>query len=626
MEAVIDLRRALQDLGSDLIIRLGNTSGELSALAQQVQARNIITEQEIDHEWRDLLSSLSADSKEGQVQNVECWTAPLYEIERKQLPSSYREFQRMRCPEIPPLPAPVSLPALPKNLHKGDVPGVPAIKEHVKQMFSNNTWHTSFKKLQNNAAEAILNTVNEESRVITLPGRREYRGLVKDILAWREKYILANPHEGLDRRRKELVMKSDGKDEIESHRAAASTALPALDGYLRFFEPTWRDDWQKIHQEILDLEGREARKGASFRLLFGHALALGSISRRTVYYKALEYEKARNGGRSSPFGFSTLTAAAAIQDMKSIEWYQMLATVSEEDGGKKGWQVQTWCWRGFLIQYSVMGTHGPPIVLVHGFGAFWEHYRDNIRGLSDKGNRVWALTLLGFGRSEKPNVAYTELLWAELIRDFIVEVVGEPAILVGNSIGGYLVSIAAGLWPQIVSTLILLNTAGAVVPDYLSLRYLKPRGKSGVTWAAARLLLLYLRGISHRLMKNVYPVKPWRADDWLAGEVIRASFDPGAVILLECMFRLRKPLPINWFIDRYTGRVYVIQGVKDPLNKAIQRAQLLKDHCNNVMVELLDAGHCPHDELPEEVNRLISDWIQKSDLLRGNPASLSHIG
>lgn len=65
-----------------------------------------------------------------------------------------------------------------------------------------------------------------------------------------------------------------------------------------------------------------------------------------------------------------------------------------------------------------------------------EHYRDNICELARGGNRVWAITLLGFGKSEKPNIVYTELMWAELLRDFIVDVVGEPVHLVGNSIGG----------------------------------------------------------------------------------------------------------------------------------------------------------------------------------------------
>lgn len=91
-----------------------------------------------------------------------------------------------------------------------------------------------------------------------------------------------------------------------------------------------------------------------------------------------------------------------------------------------------------LWQYAVAGHKGPAVLLVHGFGAFLEHYRDNINHIAEGGKRVWAITLLGFGRSEKPNVFYTELMWAMLVRDFIIEVVGEPVHIVGNSIGGML--------------------------------------------------------------------------------------------------------------------------------------------------------------------------------------------
>lgn len=90
----------------------------------------------------------------------------------------------------------------------------------------------------------------------------------------------------------------------------------------------------------------------------------------------------------------------------------------------------------YSSQYTAIGEEGPPVLLVHGFGAFLEHYRDNICNIANGGNRVWAVTLLGFGRSEKPNVVYTELLWAELLRDFIMEIVGEPVHIVGNSVGG----------------------------------------------------------------------------------------------------------------------------------------------------------------------------------------------
>lgn len=88
------------------------------------------------------------------------------------------------------------------------------------------------------------------------------------------------------------------------------------------------------------------------------------------------------------------------------------------------------------MQYTAVGKKGPAVLLVHGFGAFLEHFRGNLSSMANNGHRVWALTLLGFGKSEKPNIPYTELLWAELLRDFIIDIVSEPVHLVGNSIGG----------------------------------------------------------------------------------------------------------------------------------------------------------------------------------------------
>jgi pimeloyl-ACP methyl ester carboxylesterase len=194
-----------------------------------------------------------------------------------------------------------------------------------------------------------------------------------------------------------------------------------------------------------------------------------------------------------------------------------------------------------------MGNEGPAVLLVHGFGAFWEHYRDNLRGLAEKGYRVFALTLIGFGRSEKPNVTYTELLWAELVRDFIVEVVQGPVVLAGNSIGGFTTTIVAGLWPSLVSSLILLNTAGKVIPDYKGLTYnkvfilsskfsfgltisdlsglctekvgygdgllfscmlmafLQPRESSPIAKPVSKLLLFYLQSSSDKLLTRCYP-------------------------------------------------------------------------------------------------------------------------
>lgn len=69
------------------------------------------------------------------------------------------------------------------------------------------------------------------------------------------------------------------------------------------------------------------------------------------------------------------------------------------------------------------GSQGPPVVLVHGFGASAYHWRYNIPILAAN-HRVFAVDLLGFGWSDKPLVSgYTDYsVWQDQLASFIQEV------------------------------------------------------------------------------------------------------------------------------------------------------------------------------------------------------------
>ncbi|OMP06144.1 Alpha/beta hydrolase-1 [Corchorus olitorius] len=135
-----------------------------------------------------------------------------------------------------------------------------------------------------------------------------------------------------------------------------------------------------------------------------------------------------------------------------------------------------WLWKGqYSINYFVSSSNvesNPPLLLVHGFGASIPHWRRNIGTLSQD-YTVYALDLLGFGASVKPQgFPYTMEAWAELILDFLNEVVQKPTVLVGNSVGSLACVIAASESSQnLVRGLVLLNCAGgmnnkAIVDDW----------------------------------------------------------------------------------------------------------------------------------------------------------------
>jgi pimeloyl-ACP methyl ester carboxylesterase len=53
----------------------------------------------------------------------------------------------------------------------------------------------------------------------------------------------------------------------------------------------------------------------------------------------------------------------------------------------------------------------------------------------------------------------------------------------------------------------------------------------------------------------------------------------------------------------------LLWGIRDPwINAAGRRAQFQR-HAPNATEVVLEAGHCPHDEVPELVNRALLDWM-----------------
>ena len=97
-----------------------------------------------------------------------------------------------------------------------------------------------------------------------------------------------------------------------------------------------------------------------------------------------------------------------------------------------------WKWQSFPIRYQKSGAAGPPLVLIHGFGASSDHWRKNIPDLGEA-HRVYAIDLIGYGQSAKPSpgnpLDYTFETWGQLVVDFCQTIIGEPCFLAGNSIG-----------------------------------------------------------------------------------------------------------------------------------------------------------------------------------------------
>jgi len=132
---------------------------------------------------------------------------------------------------------------------------------------------------------------------------------------------------------------------------------------------------------------------------------------------------------------------------------------AEEFGG----QVEFYGWKHGGIIYRLAGPESaPPVVFVHAIlpGASSFMWRRNFGPLADR-FRVYALDLLGFGFSDKPPTApYSADSYVELLRDFLRDVVRQPAHFVASSLSAAYAVRVADEQPESVLSLTLISPLG----------------------------------------------------------------------------------------------------------------------------------------------------------------------
>ncbi len=89
-------------------------------------------------------------------------------------------------------------------------------------------------------------------------------------------------------------------------------------------------------------------------------------------------------------------------------------------------------WRFGKIRYTKTGS-GSPLLLLHDLtpGSSSYEYSKVISGLSNT-HEVYCLDLIGFGKSEKPEITYTNYLYVQLITDFIKNVISRKTDIIAS--------------------------------------------------------------------------------------------------------------------------------------------------------------------------------------------------
>jgi pimeloyl-ACP methyl ester carboxylesterase len=278
-----------------------------------------------------------------------------------------------------------------------------------------------------------------------------------------------------------------------------------------------------------------------------------------------------------------------------------------------------WTWRGYRIHYVRAGEprgDRPALLLVHGFGASTDHWRKNIAELQHD-FEVFAIDLLGFGRSQKPPETYSGALWQAQLSDFLTEVVGRPAVLAGNSLGGYASLCVAANHPDQSAGLVLLNSAGPFTPaqpqpepsplEQARRRLVKALfGQPWVAWLIFK--NIQRRSAIRKTLLKVY-CDPTAVTDQLVEDIYRPSTDAGAFQVFASVFKTPQGETVDALLAKLRAPLLLLWGEGDPWMKARARSDQFRAHYPQLQEVFLQAGHCPHDEVPEQVNARMRDWV-----------------
>jgi pimeloyl-ACP methyl ester carboxylesterase len=275
------------------------------------------------------------------------------------------------------------------------------------------------------------------------------------------------------------------------------------------------------------------------------------------------------------------------------------------------------------VHYADFGGSGRPLVLVHGLGGSHLNWLAVAPRLAAYG-RVLALDLAGHGRT--PSLGRTARIGANrrLLGRFIEVVAGEPAVLMGNSMGGYLSLAEAAAEPEKVASLVLVSPAVPLAPGArvdprvfalfagLSLPFvgralLRQRARRGPERSVRDLLALCCVDAS-RIGREVYDAHVELARERATyGAVTGRDFLAASRSLMVRLSRRRK---FRRMVEGIRASALIVQGERDRLVR-VEAARALAAVRPDWRLEVLDdVGHVPQLEAPERFLAVVEPWLR----------------
>lgn len=270
-------------------------------------------------------------------------------------------------------------------------------------------------------------------------------------------------------------------------------------------------------------------------------------------------------------------------------------------------------WKYGYISYKALGAPGsPPLLLLHtpGLAASSQEMMKIMEPLASH-FQVYAPDLLGFGLSDRPDVAYTSALYTQLCQDFLREVVGRPAIVVASQLScNYAIEVAADA-PELCASLVLISPLALHGDQPVEAR-LSSRLPTGLLEAPPVKMLLYpLLSEGLPLITTLRGILP--TTDGQGRYIYATTHQFGAEHAVSALLTGKLVRDVSLSIERVQQPTLLIWGAD-----ALQDTQTIDSPGNAAwgpahtqLVLLQHAGLPVHEELPQAVVKTIEQWSEE---------------
>lgn len=267
---------------------------------------------------------------------------------------------------------------------------------------------------------------------------------------------------------------------------------------------------------------------------------------------------------------------------------------------------------GDIRYWQTRPAHGPPLVLLHGYGGLIEHWQ-RVLPLLARDYTIYAFDLYNQGYSALLDGTPDKQLWAAQTAQVLTQLVGTPATLIAHSMGGAIAVQTALDYPHLVDRLVLVDTAG--MPYEYTASPLEQ-----LLYGILRTPLLgdflaqffATRDAVRQNLTNTY-ANPERVTAEMVELFLGPLRRPGGPAAYLAASRSFERFPFDFAAGAVAQPVLMVWGAEDkyipPVNGQRIQAQFLPQA---TVQTIPDSGHCCFDETPEAFCEIVLPWLAQT--------------